>query len=107
MGAGHAMAADLARAGYASSAKMTVNTNVRCIEWFDASQIRPANARYVLGWYDDGFVRVVRLNGDTWHLQQSGPGCLRQEFAKPTHWCEFPEGPEHADNGDGNAAHKR
>ncbi len=72
---------------------MTVNANIRSVEWFEADTIRPADCRYVLGWYDDGFARVVRLMGDRWHLQTSGPGELRQEFAKPTHWCEFPDGP--------------
>lgn len=72
---------------------MTVNSNVRCVEWFETSMITPTDCRYVIGWYDDGIPRVVRLNGDTWSFQSSGPGQLRQEFAKPTHWCEFPNGP--------------
>lgn len=72
---------------------MTINANVRCVEWHNASHVTPVDARYVLGWYEDGLVRVVRLNGDTWHLEASGPGSLRQECAKPTHWCDFPEGP--------------
>ena len=70
-----------------------MNTNLRCVEWFDANTISPDTARYVIGWYDDEIPRVVRLNGDTWWLQISGPGQLRQEFAKPLYWCEFPEGP--------------
>lgn len=71
-----------------------VNANVRFIEWFDVNQITPIGCRFVLGWYPDGFIRKVRLNGDTWRLDHSGPGDLRPEFQKPTHWCEFPQGPE-------------
>lgn len=81
---------------------MTVNANVTCVEWFDTSMITPTNARYVLGYYDDGCIRVVRLNGETWWLSESGPGTLRQEFAKPTHWCEFPAGPHPQHSGDHN-----
>jgi len=73
---------------------MTVNANVRCVEWFDTNTVTPEGHRYVLGWYDDGIVRVVRrLDDVTWWFQSSGPGQLRQELARPTHWCEFPEGP--------------
>lgn len=74
---------------------MSVNENIRCIEWFDASIISPSNPddRFVLGWYEDGHIRRVRVLNCEWTLANYGPGELRHEFAKPTHWCEFPEGP--------------
>lgn len=73
---------------------MTVNSNVRCIEWFDVSNTTPTGCRFVLGFYEDGHIRRCRLNGDEWFLDNYGPGELRHEFAKPTHWCEFPDGPD-------------
>ena len=74
---------------------MTVNANVRCIEWFDANIITPSNpaGRFVLGWYEDGHIRRVRILNGEWTLANYGPGELRHEYAKPTHWCDFPDGP--------------
>jgi hypothetical protein len=42
---------------------VTVNANVRCIEWFDASHTLPIDCRFVLGYYDDGHIRRCRLMG--------------------------------------------
>ena len=76
---------------------MTVNANVRCVEWFDTNMITPMDCRYVLGWFVDGFIRICRLNGDMWQTDYQGPGGLRLEAQKPTHWCEFPSGPDSAE----------
>lgn len=73
---------------------MTVNANVRCVEWFDTEHVTPIGYRHVIGWYFDGIPRTVIFNGNEWILASRGPGQLRDEFAKPSHWCEWPDGPE-------------
>ncbi len=73
---------------------MTVNANVRCVEWHDAMIVKPIGQRFVIGWFPrhfGGTCLTVRLLNDDWWFEGDAIG-LPQD-PTPSHWCEFPAGP--------------